>query len=82
MVTAEMRALIAVVTGVLTVLFLFSRYPFDRRPPSLVEAVVVLLLGGLAAYGLWRFGLEPRPWTRRIRGALRRLGLGPPGERG
>jgi Clp amino terminal domain, pathogenicity island component len=61
----DLTAVVAVVTGVLTVIFLFSRYPFDRRSPSLIEAIVVILIGGLAAYALWRFGREPRRWPRR-----------------
>jgi hypothetical protein len=68
----EAKALIAVVIGVLTVTFLLSRYPFDRRAPTAIEALAVLLVGCLAAYGLWRFGRPPRPWVQRLAGMIRR----------
>jgi hypothetical protein len=57
----ESRAVVAMVTGILTVMFLFSRYPFDRRSPTPIETLVVILLGPFAAYALWRFGQDPRP---------------------
>jgi hypothetical protein len=74
----DITAVVAVVTGVLTVIFLFSGYPFDRRSPSLIEAIVVILIGGLAAHALWRFGREPQRWPRRWIPRWSRAGAGRP----
>jgi hypothetical protein len=55
----------SVVVALSTIAFLVSRYPFDRRPPSWLETVVVVLIGGLSGYGVWRFGKEPHPRLQR-----------------
>jgi hypothetical protein len=62
----DLTAVVALVTGVLTVMFLFSRYPFDRRSPSPIEALLVVGIGMLAAYGIWRFGRPARRWLYRL----------------
>jgi hypothetical protein len=68
----DITAFVALVLGLLTVMFLLSRYPFDRRAPTAIEALAVIFVGCLAAYGLWRFGRPPRPWVQRLVGMSRR----------
>jgi hypothetical protein len=63
---------VALATGLLTVVFLFTRFPFDRRAPTAIDVLVVVAVGALAAYGVSRFGRPPRPWVRRLNTLVRR----------